>query len=56
MGEERVQNLLEQTQQIEAEGNGMLTEDGSRQRTKGGIFFKLVKNQTKPKERWLSLA
>lgn len=51
LGEERALVLLEQTQQIETEG-GMLTDDGSQRRMPGGVYFKLVKNQTKPRERW----
>ena len=51
LGEERGQALLEQTRQVEAEGGGMLTDDGSQRRTPGGVYFKLVKNQTEPKER-----
>lgn len=36
--------LLEQTLAIEKTG-GMLTNDGSRRRTKGGVFFKLAKER-----------
>lgn len=50
LGEERALGLLEQTLQIEAAG-GMPTEDSSQRRSPGGVYFKLVKNQTKPKER-----
>ncbi|RMH00927.1 MAG: hypothetical protein D6706_02855 [Chloroflexi bacterium] len=42
--------LLEETRRIEATG-GMLTDDGRRRRTPGGVFFKLVKNQTTSRER-----
>ncbi|MCL4298471.1 MAG: hypothetical protein KJ077_22230 [Anaerolineae bacterium] len=52
LGEERALILLEQTQQIEVEGAGLLTNDGSQRRTPGGVFFKLAKNQTTSKERW----
>lgn len=52
LGEECALTLLEQAQQIETEGDGMLSDDGAHRRTPGGVFFKLVKNQTKPKERW----
>lgn len=51
LGEERAQALLEQAQQIEA-GGGMRTDDNSRYRTPGGVYFKLVKSQTTPKEHW----
>lgn len=51
LGEDRAQALLEQTHQIEAAG-GLPTEDGAQRRTPGGVYFKLVKSQTKPKERW----
>lgn len=30
----------------------MLTDDGSQRRTPGGVYFKLVQNQTEPKEHW----
>lgn len=52
LGEERAQALPEQTQQIETKGGGMLTDDSTQRRTPGGVFFKLVKNQTIPRERW----
>jgi hypothetical protein len=52
LGEDRIQALPEQTQQIEAKGGGMLTDDGIQRRTPGGVFFKLTKSQTTPKERW----
>jgi len=50
LGEEKALAILEETLKIEAE-DGMLTDDGQRRRTKGGVYFKLVKNQTTPKER-----
>ncbi|MBN1220010.1 MAG: hypothetical protein JXM69_13875 [Anaerolineae bacterium] len=50
IGEERALTILDETLKVEAEG-GMLTDDGQRRRTPGGVFFKLVKNQTTPKER-----
>jgi hypothetical protein len=56
LGDERAQVLLEQTQQIDAKGGGILTDDGTQRRTPGGVFFKLTKSQTTPKERWASLA
>ncbi|NJN99192.1 MAG: hypothetical protein HC875_36425 [Anaerolineales bacterium] len=39
LGEERAQNLLEQAQQIEVEGGGMLTDDGSQRRTLAVYFL-----------------
>ncbi len=53
LGEERALTLLDETLKIETEGDGMLTDDGSRCRSPGGVFFKLVKNQTTSRERWL---
>jgi hypothetical protein len=50
IGEEKALALLEETLKIEAEG-GMLVDDGSRRRSPGGVFFKLVKNQTTSRER-----
>lgn len=50
LGEEKVLATLEETLNIEAEG-GMLTDDGARRRSPGGIFFKLIKNQITAKER-----
>jgi hypothetical protein len=42
---------LEETEKIEAEG-GMLLEDNSRQRTKGGVFFYLIKGYLKEQNRF----
>lgn len=42
LGEAQATALLQQAQGIEAHG-GMLTQDGSRRRTLGGIFFALAK-------------
>lgn len=42
-GEPQARAWLSETQQIETNG-GMLTGDGQRQRTAGGIYFKLVKD------------
>ncbi len=50
LGEEQALKILDETLKIEAEG-GMKTDDGSRRRTKGGVFFKLVKNQTTSRDR-----
>lgn len=43
LGEERVQAFVEQALTIEATG-GMLLPDGSRRRTLGGVFFRLIKD------------
>jgi hypothetical protein len=50
LGEEKALGILGETLKVEAE-EGLLTDDGQRRRTLGGIYFKLVKNQTTPKER-----
>ena len=50
LGEERALTVLDETLKVEAEG-GMQTDDGKRRRTPGGVFFKLIKNQTTPSER-----
>ena len=50
LGEEKALSILDETSKIEA-GEGMLTDDGKQRRTPGGVYFKLVKNQTTPKER-----
>lgn len=50
LGEERAITILEEAFKLEA-GDGLLTDDGTRRRTLGGVFFKLVKNQTTPQER-----
>jgi hypothetical protein len=50
LGEERALTMLDEALKVEAEG-GMLTDDGTRRRTLGGVFFKLVKSQTTSKER-----
>jgi PHAX RNA-binding domain-containing protein len=55
LGPERAVQLLEQAQAVEA-GGGLLLPDGSRRRTPGGVFFRLVREQTTPAERgriWL---
>ena len=43
LGEERALALLDEALRIEANG-GMFTEDFSRRRTPGGVYFKLVKD------------
>jgi PHAX RNA-binding domain-containing protein len=50
LGPERALQLLVQAQTVEAEG-GLLLPDGSRRRTPGGVFFRLVREQTTPAER-----
>jgi hypothetical protein len=50
LGPEQALALLAQTEQVEANG-GMLLPDGSRKRTKGGVFFRLVKDQFTPAQR-----
>ena len=49
LGEERAAALLEQATAVEARG-GMLLPDGTR-RTKGGVFFRLAREQATPEER-----
>lgn len=58
LGPGKAMTLLEQTREVMARG-GMLTDKGQRQRTPGGIFFKLAKNQTTVEQRvaiWPRLA
>ena len=50
LGPERALQLLEQAQAVEAQG-GLMLLDGSRRRTLGGVFFRLVREQTTPAER-----
>ncbi len=50
LGYERCVNLLAETQRIEAEG-GMMTVDGSRRRSPGGVFFRLAKQEATDEER-----
>lgn len=42
MGADYVQKYVKKTEQIEAKG-GMKTDDGARRRTKGGVFFYIIK-------------
>jgi hypothetical protein len=51
LGIERAQALYEQTLEVEAAG-GMMLPDGSRRRTPGGVFFKLVRDSASKEERW----
>jgi hypothetical protein len=50
LGAERCQTLLTQTLAIE-EAGGILTKDGTRRRTPGGVFFQLVRDACTPRER-----
>src|SRR5918997_7016950 len=50
LGIERAQALFEQTLEVEAAG-GMMLPDGSRRRTPGGVFFKLVRDNASKEER-----
>jgi PHAX RNA-binding domain-containing protein len=50
LGPERALQLLAQAQAVEAQG-GLMVLDGTRRRTLGGVFFRLVREQTIPAER-----
>ncbi len=50
VGMEEMERLFARTLEIEAEG-GMLTSDGKRRRTPGGVFFQLTKEIVPPNER-----
>src|SRR5919206_86845 len=50
LGQDRCAALLVDTLQCEANG-GMLTKDGARRRTRGGVFFQLVRERATPQER-----
>ncbi len=50
LGQDRCAALLADTLTCESNG-GMLTKDGTRRRTPGGVFFQLVKQQATPQER-----
>jgi phosphorylated adapter RNA export protein len=50
VGRERTLAFLAQTEEVEANG-GMLLPDGSRRRTKGGVFFRLARDQVTPAQR-----
>jgi PHAX RNA-binding domain-containing protein len=47
LGSERAVQLLAQALAVESEG-GLMLLDGSRRRTPGGVFFRLVREQTTP--------
>jgi PHAX RNA-binding domain len=50
IGEERALALLQQALEIEQRG-GLMLPDGSRRHTPGGVFFRLVKEQSSQTER-----
>jgi Phosphorylated adapter RNA export protein, RNA-binding domain len=50
LGQDRCAAILTETLTYEANG-GMLTKDGTRRRTPGGVFFQLVKERATPQER-----
>jgi hypothetical protein len=50
LGQDRCAAILAETLTCEANG-GMLTRDGTRRRTPGGVFFQLVKDRVMPQER-----
>jgi len=52
LGQERASDLLQQTLEIEAAG-GILTAQGDRRRTPGGVYLKLLKEQITPEEQEL---
>jgi hypothetical protein len=49
LGPDRTAAILTDTLTCEANG-GMLTKDGTRRRTPGGVFFQLVKERVNPRE------
>ena len=51
LGIERAQDFYEQALFIEATG-GLMLPDGSRRRTSGGVFFKIVRDGVSKEERW----
>ncbi len=50
LGEERALAFLAEAQQVEANG-GLLTDDGQKRRSPGGVYFKLVKDKVSGQER-----
>ena len=50
LGPDAALAILQETQQIEAQG-GLMLPDGSRRRTPGGVFFHLVRERTTPEDR-----
>src|SRR3977135_4001816 len=51
LGVDRTTAILADTLTCEANG-GMLTKDGTRRRTPGGVFFQLVRERATKQERW----
>src|SRR5260370_22684546 len=51
LGTDRTTAILAETLTCEANG-GMLTKDGKRRRTPGGVFFQLVRERATKQERW----
>lgn len=51
IGQERCQSILADTLALEANG-GMLTRDGTRRRTPGGVFLQLAKDRSSGKQRY----
>jgi PHAX RNA-binding domain len=50
LGPERALQLLNEAVAVESQG-GLMLLDGSRRRTLGGVFFRLVRENTTPAER-----
>lgn len=50
LGEDRAREFLRQALDVEA-GGGMMTKEGGRRRTPGGVFFYLVRGSLRAKER-----
>ena len=50
LGQDRCAAILAETLTCEANG-GMLTKDGTRRRTRGGVFFQLVRERATARER-----
>jgi len=51
LGVEKAQEFLQETLKTEAE-SGLLVRDGSRRRTPGGVYFRLVRGKVSCKDRW----
>ena len=50
LGEAMVEEVLHETERIE-QGEGLLTTDGQRRRTKGGVFLYLARGRCTPEQR-----
>lgn len=50
LGEATVDELLRETERIE-QGDGLLTRDGTRRRTKGGVFLYVARGRCTPEQR-----